>query len=493
MKRLFVWLASVSICSAQAVSIGPFATEDWVEDKIKEAESVTNGLASVSYVDDVADEIRADFPDVSGFATKAYVDAVSNAIPDSSTFATVEYVNTTSNNLALLMDDLVSEEELRSSVSNIVPAWALVPVPPVIAEVDPAFTNWLATTNVVIDDNVGTFVSNVVPSWALVPIPPVTVEVDPAFTNWLATTNVATVQYVDYQIEDVSHEIAGKQDALVFDEQGRGVGVGWRNDYPWLYVSGTGTNSSYIGFDGAVNAIVTQDGSFYMPQTSGTLVSDSSLATVAFTGYYSDLSDAPYVPNVSKDSDGRLYIEDYDATYYVPESTTYYDEDMSYWCLTLDNDDMYYPLVKGKVINHVPILTFGKGASEVPVPIVKGSYDPFENDPTDFYLTIPAYDPGMSDSATSHVFHVDLGAYVSTNDLGTLLSDKVSLDAIAPLFSTNNVYTNGDFVIYAQHLYECTNYTGTTGWRAADWKQTSVTEILGNLRRILDAINGEDL
>jgi hypothetical protein len=218
MKRLFVWLASVSICAAQAVSIGPFATEDWVEDKIKEAESVTNGLASVSYVDDVADEIRADFPDVSGFATKAYVDAVSNAIPDSSTFATVEYVNTTSNNLALLMDDLVSEEKLGSSVSNIVPAWALVPIPPATAEVDPVFTNWLATTNVVIDDNVGTFVSNMVPSWALVPIPPVTVEVDPAFTNWLATTNAATVQYVDSRQWDWDTQVTNAPDFATYVE-----------------------------------------------------------------------------------------------------------------------------------------------------------------------------------------------------------------------------------------------------------------------------------
>ena len=232
MKRLFVWLASVSICAAQAVSIGPFATEDWVDERLQ---VLTNDFATVPYVEDAVGEVEDKIPDVSGFATKsyvdsvsnaipdvsgfatkayvdavsnsipdvsglatkAYVDSVSNAIPDTSMFATVEYVNTTSNNLALLMDDLVSEEELGSSVSNIVPGWALVPIPPVTAEVDPAFTNWLATTNVVIDDNVGTFVSNMVPSWALVPIPPVTVEVDPAFTNWLATTNSATVQYVD--------------------------------------------------------------------------------------------------------------------------------------------------------------------------------------------------------------------------------------------------------------------------------------------------------
>lgn len=146
MKRLFVWLASVSICAAQAVSIGPFATEDWVDERLQ---VLTNDFATIPYVDDLVDEVENKIPDVSGFATKEYVDAVSNAIPDTSAFSTIEYVNTTSNNLALLMDDLVSEEELGSSVSNVVPSWALVPVPPVTVEVDPAFTNWLNTTNYV--------------------------------------------------------------------------------------------------------------------------------------------------------------------------------------------------------------------------------------------------------------------------------------------------------------------------------------------------------
>jgi len=68
----------------------------------------------------------------------------------------------------------------------------------------------------------------------------------------------------------------------------------------------------------------------------------------------------------------------------------------------------------------------------------------------------------------------------------------LTFDSIAPMFSTNNVYTNGDFVIRNRHLYECTNATSGV-WAPADWKQTSVTEILGNLRRILDAINGEAL
>lgn len=72
-------------------------------------------------------------------------------------------------------------------------------------------------------------------------------------------------------------------------------------------------------------------------------------------------------------------------------------------------------------------------------------------------------------------------------------STKLALDAIAPEFLTSKVYTNGDFVIRDLHLYECTNYTGTAGWRAGDWQQTTVTGILGNLRKILDEINGEDL
>ena len=65
---------------------------------------------------------------------------------------------------------------------------------------------------------------------------------------------------------------------------------------------------------------------------------------------------------------------------------------------------------------------------------------------------------------------------------------NLSLDAIAPAFSASKVYANGDCVIYEQHLYECTNYTGTAGWRAGDWKQTTVTEILGDLRRVLDTM-----
>ena len=97
MKKLLVWLASASICAAQSVSIGPFATEDWVEDKIKEAESVTNGLASVSYVDDLVDDVEAAIPDVSGLATKEYVDAVSNAIPSLDGLATVGQVGAVSN------------------------------------------------------------------------------------------------------------------------------------------------------------------------------------------------------------------------------------------------------------------------------------------------------------------------------------------------------------------------------------------------------------
>jgi hypothetical protein len=73
-----------------------------------------------------------------------------------------------------------------------------------------------------------------------------------------------------------------------------------------------------------------------------------------------------------------------------------------------------------------------------------------------------------------------------TNDAGF-----ISSDIIAPVWQQCS-YTNGDFVIYNAHLYECTNMT-SGAWVPADWKQTSVTEILGNLRRILDEINGEAL
>ena len=87
------------------------------------------------------------------------------------------------------------------------------------------------------------------------------------------------------------------------------------------------------------------------------------------------------------------------------------------------------------------------------------------------------------------------GFWIGETNLATHIdsASKLALDAIAPAFSTSSVYTNGNYVIYDRHLYECTNYTGQAGWRANDWQQTTVTDILGNLRSILDAINGEAL
>lgn len=71
------------------------------------------------------------------------------------------------------------------------------------------------------------------------------------------------------------------------------------------------------------------------------------------------------------------------------------------------------------------------------------------------------------------------------------LDDRLSLaaDAIAPIWQ-QGTYTNGDFVIHDRHLYECTNAT-SGAWAAGAWRQTSLAEMLGNIRSVLHAINGD--
>jgi hypothetical protein len=89
------------------------------------------------------------------------------------------------------------------------------------------------------------------------------------------------------------------------------------------------------------------------------------------------------------------------------------------------------------------------------------------------------------------------GFWIGETNLATYLQNAgggqptLSPDAIAPAWQQGS-YTNGDFVIYNTHLYECTNIT-SGAWTPADWKQTSIAEMLGNLRKILDEINGEAL
>lgn len=603
MKRLFVWLASVSICAAQAVSIGPFATEDWVDERLQ---VLTNDFATVPYVDDAVGEVEDKIPDVSiyatksyvnavsnaipdvsgfatksyvdavsnaipdvsGLATKEYVDAVSNAIPDVSTFSTVEYVNTTSNNLVLLMDDLVSEEELGSSVSNIVPGWALVPIPPVTAEVDPAFTNWLATTNVVIDDNVGTFVSNMVPSWALVPIPPVTIEVDPAFTNWLATTNSATVQYVDDHKWDWSTQITNPP-SFVESE----VDPVFTN---WLATTNVALESIQLPPDHTAFTLR------YVPNGYRTFYYDGTKSTVglfmldnkgdpyisACNGQYARLID-PVFFNSRRDrfEDINGYSARVDTAAFSP--TCFMDNSNSnrYLWLTTNSvlkagtvatvEDLagFITTEADPVFNewtHSTVLVAGAGAMSVngststaigrdaktyggstlavgnniiasnQFAVAVGVYDtkaiapyatavgPYNTASGESSTAVGMWTTASDPYSTSVGYHVTshgpgtfninptsgaAGVWIGETNLATHLdsSSKIALDAIAPAFSTSSVFTNGDYVIYEQHLYECTNYTGTAGWRAGDWQQTTVTGILGNLRRILDAINGEAL
>lgn len=136
MKKLFVWLAGVSICAAQAVSIGPFATEDWVEERIKDAESVTNGLAAKAYVDERDEEIEAR---ISGFATVEQVEAVSNAIPSVAGLATVEQVTAVSNLLPDVTDFATRQwvgQSITNAVDDLVVEWDSVTNKPV--NVDPA-------------------------------------------------------------------------------------------------------------------------------------------------------------------------------------------------------------------------------------------------------------------------------------------------------------------------------------------------------------------
>lgn len=94
----------------------------------------------------------------------------------------------------------------------------------------------------------------------------------------------------------------------------------------------------------------------------------------------------------------------------------------------------------------------------------------------------------------------DVSSFVTesvTNGLATTafvqseidLAVTLSADAIAP-FWQEGAYTNGNFVIYNKHLYECTNAT-SGAWTDGDWRQTSLSEMMGNLRSILHAINGD--
>lgn len=795
MKRLFVWLASVSICTAQTVSIGPFATEGWVDERLQ---VITNDFATVQYVDDAVVNVEDKIPDVSGFATKAYVDAVSNAIPDVSAFSTVEYVNTTSNNLAMLIDDLVSEDELGTTVSNIVPSWALVPIPPVTAEVDPAFTNWLATTNVVIDDNVGTFVSNVVPSWALVPIPPVTVEVDPAFTNWLATTNSATVQYVDDHKWDWSTQITNPPSFV--ESEVDPVFTNWLtttnvalesiqlppdhtaftlryvpNGYRTFYYDGTKSTVGLFMLDNKGDPYISACNGQYARLIDPVFFNSRRDRFEDINGYSARVDTAAFLPTYFLDNSNRFLwlttngvlkagtvatVEDL-AGFITTEADPVFNEwthspvlvagagamsvngststaigsnvkTYSYCTLAVGNDvvasnqfavavgvydtkaiapyatavgpyntasgdsstavgmwttasDPYSTSVGYHVTSHGPgtfninptggLSGFWIGNKNLKTYLetmnnvlyksttIEGSESEFQSlkyyDLLDTFvgsrranryvslygalyvgekadLVSTAFDPNPggftlsvgrgnteakgrssvalgnnvttadddsfvtgyggkvtgkigfasgkntrakgnvstatgegttaagyassssgwftlasagtsqahgkyayakdSDSWTwsagfdatnapraslwtaqhadniesltngfyeSHgpgTFNIDpiggtAGFWIGETNLATHLdsSSKIALDAIAPAFSTSNVYTNGDYVIYDRHLYECTNYTGTAGWRAGDWQQTTVTGILGNLRKILDAINGEAL
>ena len=95
-------------------------------------------------------------------------------------------------------------------------------------------------------------------------------------------------------------------------------------------------------------------------------------------------------------------------------------------------------------------------------------------------------------SDVNTVSNMVLNTMSSVAAVSNMVLNAVSLDAIAPLFISGNSYTNGDFVIYNTHMYECTN-AQSGAWVQGNWKQTSVAEILGNLRSILDEINGEAL
>lgn len=677
MKKLFVWLASAFVCTAQAVSIGPFATETWVEDRLQ---VLTNDFASVQYVDDLVsdvedkipdvtglatksyvDAVSNAIPDVTGLATKAYVDAVSNAIPDTSTFSTVEYVNTTSNNLALLIDDLVSEEELGSSVSNIVPAWALVPIPPVTTEVDPAFTNWLATTNVVIDDNVGAFVSNVVPSWALVPVPPVTVEVDPAFTNWLATTNAViydgdnwtdgtrSIDPVDTATKTWTdgHEwtwasITNKPDLIVSVESPASYGgTFWTDGSKRIDPSEVVTysvgksdfytqdgsnllrivycdNSGKVHFPDNFNtyleirdiATFRSNGTNWLVETSSMKGDTVDVATIAdvdshkwdwvtqvtnapafvesevdpvftnwlattnvvqyssVTGIVEDIIDYiaedNFVTGV-KAAEDEHYIYVWGDEFRVEDFTTVVTNATAGNIAAIDTNgnlidsgvstNLYLRRTGGTMagpldmanysIHQVspfgkefwiyPGMLYATGGHQLEfttngvlkagtVATVEDLAGVIENpdivinnitnteftieytNPTEFFTYSNAV--GQTDILLGTIEHAfDNGSLdVYPGGVGASVDGDIEIakyniylpesvltfDSIAPMFSTNNVYTNGDFVIRNRHLYECTNMTSGV-WAPANWKQTSVTEILGNLRRILDAINGEAL
>ena len=224
MKKLLVWLASAFVCTAQAVSIGPFATETWVEDKIKEAESVTNGLASTAYVDETADSVRADIPDVSGFATVSQLNAVSNSIPSTNGLASVEQLNTVSN-LIPRIDDLATIDQV-TAVSNMIPDTShfatMVWVGQEITNaVDDLVVEWDSVTNkpnllteesdpTIVLSNRTLFVRN-----DSIEIPSggggIAVEYDPVFTNWLSTTNI--VWYSDPEVhgDGELHDKSGKR------------------------------------------------------------------------------------------------------------------------------------------------------------------------------------------------------------------------------------------------------------------------------------------
>ena len=193
---LYFILAATSFA---AVALGPYATEDWVEERIT---STTNGLVTKEYADSTfstKNELEESNERVVGVVSNYLADAitedmVADIIRGGDYFA--EYVTTNeletfensfSNSIVSSVVGLV--DEITDSKGFVTYTAITGVVEEVIAstplnETDPVFTNWLATTNVVIDENVGTFVSNVVPAWALVPVPPTSSETDPVFTAW---------------------------------------------------------------------------------------------------------------------------------------------------------------------------------------------------------------------------------------------------------------------------------------------------------------------
>jgi hypothetical protein len=70
-------------------------------------------------------------------------------------------------------------------------------------------------------------------------------------------------------------------------------------------------------------------------------------------------------------------------------------------------------------------------------------------------------------------------------------ADSPFQTVIAPLYDSTSSYGVGDYVMYKSKYYRCANASSTPAgdWDEADWAETSVDEILGNISTALDTIN----